>query len=161
MIRSIGAGSVGSDRPIQNGSTRARSLSMVLTPRFTIYQSPFQVPADCRGFRITSRLQPFTPWQDSGTLGSKRTFTMTVRTFQKSVFLVHGKGPLCGQSRRGSCHNKCCCGELFPTAEMRAGHKADTLTRDAVRQDVFNCIERFYNPTRKHTNNGMLSQVNY
>ncbi|MFK7750929.1 MAG: IS3 family transposase, partial [Sedimentitalea sp.] len=27
--------------------------------------------------------------------------------------------------------------------------------------DVFDHIEMFYNPTRKHTNNGMLSPVDY
>ena len=35
------------------------------------------------------------------------------------------------------------------------------LTRDAARQDVFDYIERFYNPKRKHTNNGMLSSVDF
>lgn len=35
------------------------------------------------------------------------------------------------------------------------------LTRDAARQDVFDYIEMFYNPTRKHTNNGMMSPVDY
>lgn len=35
------------------------------------------------------------------------------------------------------------------------------LTRDAARQDVFDYREMFYNPTRKHTNNGMLSPVDY
>jgi putative transposase len=35
------------------------------------------------------------------------------------------------------------------------------LTRDAARQDVFDYIEMFYNPTRKHTNNGMLWPVAY
>ena len=34
-------------------------------------------------------------------------------------------------------------------------------TRDAARHDVFDYIEMFYNPTRKHTNNGMLSPVDY
>ncbi|SFK72007.1 putative transposase [Celeribacter marinus] len=34
-------------------------------------------------------------------------------------------------------------------------------TRSAARQDVFDYIEMFYNPTRKHTNNGMLSPVDY
>lgn len=33
------------------------------------------------------------------------------------------------------------------------------LTRDTVRQDGFDYIETFYNPTRRHTNNGMLSPV--
>ena len=35
------------------------------------------------------------------------------------------------------------------------------MTRDAARQDVFDYKEIFYNPTRKHTNNGMLSPVDY
>jgi len=35
------------------------------------------------------------------------------------------------------------------------------ITRDAARRDVFEYIEIFHNPTRKHTNNGMLSPVDY
>ena len=34
-------------------------------------------------------------------------------------------------------------------------------TRDAAKQDVFDYIEMFYNPSRKHINNGMLSPVDY
>jgi putative transposase len=34
-------------------------------------------------------------------------------------------------------------------------------TRDAAMQDVFDYIEMFYNPKRKHTNNGMLSPVDF
>ena len=34
-------------------------------------------------------------------------------------------------------------------------------TREAARQDVFEYIELFYNPKRKHTNNGMLSPVDF
>jgi putative transposase len=33
------------------------------------------------------------------------------------------------------------------------------LTREAARQDVLEYIEMFYNPKRKHTNNGILSPV--
>ncbi|MGR3649186.1 MAG: IS3 family transposase, partial [Shimia sp.] len=35
------------------------------------------------------------------------------------------------------------------------------LTREQARSDVFQYIELFYNPKRKHTNNGMLSPVDY
>jgi putative transposase len=35
------------------------------------------------------------------------------------------------------------------------------LPRNAARQDVFDYIEMFYNPNRKHTNNGILSPGNY
>ncbi|GLQ12100.1 hypothetical protein GCM10007913_40320 [Devosia yakushimensis] len=34
-------------------------------------------------------------------------------------------------------------------------------TRDEARQDVFDYIEMFYNPTRKHARNGMLSPVEF
>lgn len=34
-------------------------------------------------------------------------------------------------------------------------------TREQARQDVFDCIEMFYNPKRKHTTNGMLSPVDF
>lgn len=35
------------------------------------------------------------------------------------------------------------------------------VTRDTPRQDVFDYTELFYNRTRKHTSNGMLSPVDY
>lgn len=35
------------------------------------------------------------------------------------------------------------------------------LTREAARQDVFDYIEVFYSPKRKHTNNGILSPVDF
>jgi len=34
-------------------------------------------------------------------------------------------------------------------------------TREAARQDVFEYIEMCYKPKRKHTNNGMLSPVDF
>tara|TARA_R110002096_G_scaffold374757_1_gene568460 strand:+ start:381 stop:611 length:231 start_codon:yes stop_codon:yes gene_type:complete len=34
-------------------------------------------------------------------------------------------------------------------------------TRGDASQDVFDYIEMFYNPKRKHANNGMLSRVNF
>ena len=34
-------------------------------------------------------------------------------------------------------------------------------SRDEARQDVFDYIEMFYNPKRKHARNGMLSPVEF
>ena len=43
-----------------------------------------------------------------------------------------------------------------------SGSSSSTLdARDAARQDVFEYIEMFYNPTRKHTNKGLLSPVDF
>ncbi len=35
------------------------------------------------------------------------------------------------------------------------------VNRSQARQDVFDCIEMFYNPARKHARNGMLSPVEF
>lgn len=35
------------------------------------------------------------------------------------------------------------------------------LTRDTARQNVFDYIEMFYDPTPKHTSNGLLPPVDY
>ena len=65
-------------------------------------------------------------------------------------------------SRRGNCHDNAVAESFFQALETRT-HQAEDIpvTRDAARQDVFDYIEMFYNPTRKHTNNGMLSPVDY
>ena len=34
-------------------------------------------------------------------------------------------------------------------------------TRADARQDVFDCIEFFYNPQRKHVRSGMLSPIDF
>jgi len=44
---------------------------------------------------------------------------------------------------------------------MAERQKALELRHSPLKQDVFDYIEMFYNPTRKHTNNGMLSPVDY
>ena len=48
--------------------------------------------------------------------------------------------------------------QLLKRARIR---RRTYLTRETARQDAFDCIEMFYNPKRKHTNNGMLSPVDF
>jgi hypothetical protein len=38
-------------------------------------------------------------------------------------------------------------------------HPTPALTREAAKQDVFDCIGMFHNPKRNHTNNGTLSPL--
>ena len=45
--------------------------------------------------------------------------------------------------------------------EASMSRRCTYLTREVARQDVFEYIEMFYNPKRKHTNNGMLSPVDF
>ncbi|MEO9574643.1 MAG: IS3 family transposase [Roseobacter sp.] len=64
-------------------------------------------------------------------------------------------------SRRGNCHDNAVAESFFQLLKRERIRRRTYLTRDAASRDVFEYIEMFYNPTRKHTNNGMLSPVNY
>jgi putative transposase len=64
-------------------------------------------------------------------------------------------------SRRGNCHDNAVAESFFQLLKRERIRRRTYLTRDVARQDVFDYIEMFYNPTRKHTNNGMLSPVEY
>ena len=64
-------------------------------------------------------------------------------------------------SRRGNCHDNVVAESFFHLLKRERIRQQTYFTRDAVRQDVFDYIEMLYTPTRKHTNNGMLSSVDY
>lgn len=64
-------------------------------------------------------------------------------------------------SRRGNCHDNAVAESFFQLLKRERIRRRTYLTRGAARQDVFDYIEMFYNPNRKHTNNGMLSPVDY
>jgi putative transposase len=62
-------------------------------------------------------------------------------------------------SRRGNGHDNAVAESFFQLFKRERIRRRTYLTRNAARQDVFDYIEMFYNPKRKHTNNGMLSPV--
>jgi putative transposase len=64
-------------------------------------------------------------------------------------------------SRRGNCHDNAAAESFFQLLERERIRRRNYPTRDAARQDVFEYIELFYNPKRKHTYNGMLSPVDF
>ena len=64
-------------------------------------------------------------------------------------------------SRRGNCHDDAVAESFFQLLKRERIRRRTYLTRDAAKQDVFDYIEMFYNPNRKHTNNGMLSPVDF
>jgi putative transposase len=68
---------------------------------------------------------------------------------------------IASMSRRGNCHDNAVAESFFQLLKRERIRRRTYQTRDAARQDVFDYIEMFYNPTRKHTNNGMLSPVDY
>ena len=64
-------------------------------------------------------------------------------------------------SRRGNCHDNAVAESFFQLLKRERIRRRTYLTRDDARGDVFEYIELFNNPKRKHTNNGMLSPVDF
>jgi putative transposase len=64
-------------------------------------------------------------------------------------------------SRRGNCHDNAVAESFFQLLKRERIRRRTYQTREEGRQDVFEYIEMFYNPKRKHTNNGMLSPVDF
>ena len=62
-------------------------------------------------------------------------------------------------SRRGTCHDNAVAESFFQLLKRERIRRETYTTLDKARRDVFEYIELFYNPKRKHTNNGMLSPV--
>lgn len=64
-------------------------------------------------------------------------------------------------SRRGNCHDNAVAESLFNLLKRERIRRRTYKTRVEARQDVFDYIEMFYNPKRKHVRNGMLSPVEF
>jgi putative transposase len=64
-------------------------------------------------------------------------------------------------SRRGNCHDNAVAESFFNLLKRERVRRRTYKTRAEARQDVFDYIEMFYNPVRKHATNGMLSPVNF
>ena len=62
-------------------------------------------------------------------------------------------------SRRGNCHDNAVAESFFNLLKRERIRRKVYRTRDEASRDVFDYIEMFYNPTRKHARNGMLSPV--
>ena len=64
-------------------------------------------------------------------------------------------------SRRGNCHDNAVDESFFNLLKRERIRRRTYKTRADARQDVFDYIEMFYNPKRKHVRNGMLSPVEF
>jgi putative transposase len=64
-----------------------------------------------------------------------------------------------GMSRRGNCRNNAVAESFFNLLERERVRRKKYKTREEARRDVFDYIELFYNPQRKHVRHGMLSPI--
>ena len=64
-------------------------------------------------------------------------------------------------SRRGNCHDNAVAESFFKLLKRERIRRRTYRTREEARRDVFDYIEMFYNPKRKHVRNGMLSPAEF
>eukprot|EP01036_Dinobryon_divergens_P062055 gene62055-biopygen41756 len=64
-------------------------------------------------------------------------------------------------SRRGNCHDNAVAESFFQLLKRERIRRKIYATRDEARQDVFDYIEMFYNPKRRHGVSNRLSPVEY
>lgn len=64
-------------------------------------------------------------------------------------------------SRRGNCYDNAVAESFFQLLKRERIRRKTYATHKDARQDVFNYIELFYNPKRKHGSNGMLSPIEF
>lgn len=94
--------------------------------------------------------------------------TVTIHSDQGSQFTSHEWQAFLRQhnlepsmSRRGNRHDNAVTESFFQLLKRERIRRKVYATREDARADVFEYIEMFYNPKRKHTNNGTLSPVEF
>ena len=69
-------------------------------------------------------------------------------------------GVACSMSRSGNVWDNAAMESFFSSLKTERIGKKVYRSRDAARADVFDYIERFYNPVRRHSTIGYLSPLN-
>ncbi len=64
-------------------------------------------------------------------------------------------------SGRGNCYDNAVVESFFGLLKRERVHRTRYRTREEARADVFNYIEMFYNPRRRHGTTDNLSPVEY
>ena len=64
-------------------------------------------------------------------------------------------------SRRGNCHDNAVAESFFATFKKRVTKRKIYATRDEARTEIFNFIEMFYNPIKRHSHTGGVSPAKF
>lgn len=82
-------------------------------------------------------------------------------TSEQCQRLMAEHGIQCSMSRAGNVWDNAAMESFFSSFKTERTARKVYRTRDAARADVFDYIERFYNPRRQHSTLGYLSPVAY
>ena len=75
--------------------------------------------------------------------------------------LMADNGVTCSMSRSGNVWDNAAMESFFSSLKTKRIARKTYRTRNQAREDVFDYIERFYNPTRRHSTLGYLSPVDF
>ncbi len=89
---------------------------------------------------------------------SDRGSQYTSEQFQR---LMADNGVLCSMSRSGNVWDNAAMESFFSSLKTERIGKKVYRTRDDARADVFDYVERFYNPVRRHSTIGYVSPVEF
>ena len=89
---------------------------------------------------------------------SDRGSQYTSEQFQR---LMADNGVVCSMSRSGNVWDNAAMESFFSSLKTERIGKKVYRTRDEARADVFDYVERFYNPVRRHSTIGYLSPVEF
>ena len=81
-------------------------------------------------------------------------------SFEWQSFLITHKLEA-SMSRRGNCYDNAVAESFFQLLKRERIRRKTYSTRKQARADIFDYIEFFYNPKRKHGRNGMLSPIDF
>ena len=70
-------------------------------------------------------------------------------------------GVTCSMSRSGNVWDNAAMESFFSTLKTERTARKTYRTRDEAKADVFDYVERFYNPRRRHSTIGYLSPVEF
>lgn len=74
---------------------------------------------------------------------------------------LRAHGLKASMSRRGNCHDNAVAESFFQLLKRERIRRRTYTSRQQARQDVFDYIEMFYNPKRRHGNNNRISPVEF
>lgn len=82
-------------------------------------------------------------------------------TIVTSISFLRDHNLVSSMSRRGNCHDNAVAESFFQLLKRERIRRQIYLTRQDARADVFNYIEMFYNPRRRHSTAGDLSPIEF
>ena len=89
---------------------------------------------------------------------SDRGSQYTSEQFQR---LMADNGVVCSMSRSGNVWDNAAMESFFSSLKTERTARKMYRTRDAAKVDVFDYIERFYNPKRRHSTIGYISPMEF